>query len=308
MRAYRRERGQDALAPRGPPPLQGPWRRQSHLLRSLRKGARGRQDVGMGRTWRRAVFGAVALMAPTCLAAYSFDDSGRFADAADWPAFAAMLERHQATAAELVACRADAQDCPGHLKRVRVVLERGATLTREQQMRLVNRFVNNRRYSHDRPRRMEGADGEARLKSHWQTLGEFLARGGDCEDFALAKYFLLREFGIPAPDMRRGGGARPKRRRAPRPAGGAPNRRGRRLAPRHRQPHPPAQAGVDPVRVRGERGGGLGPCAGAASTVGSGAPHLCRDATTPTEKARTLFRWGVNPWLNPVPNTHALPV
>ena len=158
--------------------------------------------MGMGRTWRRAVLGAVALMAPTCLAAYSFDDGGRFADAADWPAFAAMLERHNATAAELAACRADAQDCPGHLKRVRVVLERGATLTREQQMRLVNRFVNNRRYSHDRPRRMEGADGEARLKSHWQTLGEFLARGGDCEDFALAKYFLLREFGIPAPDMR----------------------------------------------------------------------------------------------------------
>ena len=156
----------------------------------------------MGHSWRRAVFGVVVLMAPTCLAAYSFDDSGRFADAADWPAFAAMLDRHHATAAELVACRADAQDCPGHLKRVRVVLERGATLTREQQMRLVNRFVNNRRYSHDRPRRMAGADGEARLKSHWQTLGEFLARGGDCEDFALAKYFLLREFGIPAPDMR----------------------------------------------------------------------------------------------------------
>ena len=145
---------------------------------------------------------ALVLVAQLCLAAYSFDDSGRFADAADWPSFAAMLERHRATAADLAACRADAQDCPGHLKRVRVVLERGATLTREQQLRLVNRFVNNRRYSHDRPRRMEGAGGETRLKSHWQTLGEFLARGGDCEDFALAKYFLLREFGIPAPDMR----------------------------------------------------------------------------------------------------------
>ena len=31
---------------------------------------------------------------------------------------------------------------------------------------------------------------------------EFLAGGGDCEDFALAKYFLLREFDIPASDMR----------------------------------------------------------------------------------------------------------
>ena len=154
----------------------------------------GRRQAGMA--------AAVALMAQLCLAAYTFDDSGRFADAADWPAFAAMLERHHEASAELAACRADAQDCPGHLKRVRVVLERGATLTREQQLRLVNRFVNNRRYAHDRPRRMEGVNGEARLKSHWQTLGEFLARGGDCEDFALAKYFLLREFGIPASDMR----------------------------------------------------------------------------------------------------------
>lgn len=145
--------------------------------------------------------GALALAAQFGFAAYSFDGE-RFADAADWPAFAAMLERHDASAAELVACRADAEACPTHLKRARVVLERGAALTRQQQLRLVNRFVNNRRYSHDRPRRMEGTGGETRLKSHWQTLGEFLGRGGDCEDFALAKYFLLREFGIPASDMR----------------------------------------------------------------------------------------------------------
>lgn len=151
--------------------------------------------------WRWVLGGALALVGQLCSAAYSFD-GGRLADAADWPAFAAMLERHHASAAELAACRADAQACRSHLKRARVVLERGAELTREQQLRLVNRFVNNRRYAHDRPRRVESADGEARLKSHWQTLGEFLRRGGDCEDFALAKYFLLREFGIPASDMR----------------------------------------------------------------------------------------------------------
>ena len=139
----------------------------------------------------------VALMAQPCLAAYSFDEGQRFADAADWPAFAAVLARQHAAASELAACRADAEDCPTHLKRVRVVLERGGSLTREQQLRLVNRFVNNRRYAHDRPRRAVATGGETRLKSHWQTLGEFLARGGDCEDFALAKYFLLREFNIP---------------------------------------------------------------------------------------------------------------
>ena len=153
------------------------------------------------RKWRWVLGGALALAAQVGFAAYSFDGE-RFADAADWPAFAAMLERHDGSAAELAACRADAEACPAHLKRARVVLERGVALTREQQLRLVNRFVNNRRYSHDRPRRVEGTAGETRLKSHWQTLGEFLGRGGDCEDFALAKYFLLREFGIPASDMR----------------------------------------------------------------------------------------------------------
>lgn len=37
---------------------------------------------------------------------------------------------------------------------------------------------------------------------YWATPAEFLSRGGDCEDFAIAKYFLLRELGLPAEAMR----------------------------------------------------------------------------------------------------------
>ena len=140
--------------------------------------------------------------AATAQAAYSFDAGERIADAADWPAFAAMLERHGTEAESLAACRQDADACPGHLRRARVILERGAALDRERQLRLVNRFVNHRRYREDRRRTTEGAAGAARLPSHWKTLDEFLYRGGDCEDFATAKYFMLREFGIPADDMR----------------------------------------------------------------------------------------------------------
>lgn len=138
----------------------------------------------------------------TVRAAYPFDDGERIADAVDWPAFAAMLERRGAEAAGLAACREDAGDCASHLRRARVILERGADLDRERQLRLVNRFVNDRRYRQDRRRTTEGAAGPARLASHWKTLDEFLSRGGDCEDFAAAKYFLLRELGIPAADMR----------------------------------------------------------------------------------------------------------
>jgi predicted transglutaminase-like cysteine proteinase len=37
---------------------------------------------------------------------------------------------------------------------------------------------------------------------HWATPAQFLRAGGDCEDFAIAKYFMLRELGFAAADMR----------------------------------------------------------------------------------------------------------
>ena len=36
----------------------------------------------------------------------------------------------------------------------------------------------------------------------WQTPLDFARRGGDCEDFAIAKYFVLRLLGFPAADLR----------------------------------------------------------------------------------------------------------
>ena len=40
------------------------------------------------------------------------------------------------------------------------------------------------------------------LEDYWASLDEFLARGGDCEDYAIAKYMLLRRAGVPAEAMR----------------------------------------------------------------------------------------------------------
>jgi predicted transglutaminase-like cysteine proteinase len=37
---------------------------------------------------------------------------------------------------------------------------------------------------------------------HWETIQEFLSRGGDCEDFAIAKYGMLRALGLPPEQMR----------------------------------------------------------------------------------------------------------
>jgi predicted transglutaminase-like cysteine proteinase len=40
------------------------------------------------------------------------------------------------------------------------------------------------------------------VSDYWATSAELHSRGGDCEDFATAKYFALRALGIAADDMR----------------------------------------------------------------------------------------------------------
>ncbi|GAB82724.1 Bacterial protein of uncharacterised function (DUF920) [Shimwellia blattae] len=64
------------------------------------------------------------------------------------------------------------------------------------QLTQVNRFFNSR---------MQFRDDISlwRQNDYWATPMEFLRRGaGDCEDFALAKYFTLRQMGIPASQLR----------------------------------------------------------------------------------------------------------
>ncbi len=81
---------------------------------------------------------------------------------------------------------------------------KGAVLAPDDQLRLVNRYINKRRYRQDRRQVVPSVanGGQARLRNQWSTLLEFLERGGDCEDYATAKYFLLREMGYAADDMR----------------------------------------------------------------------------------------------------------
>jgi len=40
------------------------------------------------------------------------------------------------------------------------------------------------------------------LPDSWATPLQFLQKGGDCEDFAIAKYMALRDLGVPIDDMR----------------------------------------------------------------------------------------------------------
>jgi predicted transglutaminase-like cysteine proteinase len=61
-------------------------------------------------------------------------------------------------------------------------------------VREVNRFLNRRRYIID-PRNYG-------VEDYWATPFQFLSRDGDCEDYAIAKYFSLRALGFPADSMR----------------------------------------------------------------------------------------------------------
>ena len=145
------------------------------------------------------------LCSATVSANYEFDAPDDYlASATVWPAWAQNLERHNTDREAIWRCVVDESTCIGKLKSLRPILVKGAALDRDRQLKLVNRYINKRRYKRDRNQTSLSAapGGEARLRNHWSTLLEFLKRGGDCEDYAVAKYFLLRELGFPAEDMR----------------------------------------------------------------------------------------------------------
>jgi predicted transglutaminase-like cysteine proteinase len=148
---------------------------------------------------------ALLLVSATASASYRFDAPDDYlAGATAWPAWAQNLERHSTEREAIRLCLDQESACSGKLKSLRYVLVKGAALDRDRQLRLVNRYINKRRYRGDRRQTSLSvvSGGEAVLKNHWSTLLEFLKRGGDCEDYAVAKYFLLRELGFPAEDLR----------------------------------------------------------------------------------------------------------
>lgn len=145
------------------------------------------------------------LLSSAAFAGYRFDTPGSYlADATALPAWAHTLERHAGERSVITDCLATEDVCEGRLKGLRHVIHKGADLDPDDQLRLVNRYINNRRYRRDRSKlSLSVAEGgQARLRNQWSTLLEFLKRGGDCEDYATAKYFLLREMGYRAEDMR----------------------------------------------------------------------------------------------------------
>ncbi len=74
------------------------------------------------------------------------------------------------------------------------IVESSARASRAEQIRLVHDAVNRRPYRED----LEQFGRE----DLWQSPLAFAARGGDCEDFAIAKYFVLTLLGVPPSELR----------------------------------------------------------------------------------------------------------
>lgn len=64
----------------------------------------------------------------------------------------------------------------------------------KSQLEIVNSWANKIRY-------VEDVSNWA-MADYWQITEEFIARGGDCEDYAITKYFGLKQLGFSTGDMR----------------------------------------------------------------------------------------------------------
>jgi predicted transglutaminase-like cysteine proteinase len=152
-----------------------------------------------------ALIVALSLLAPLAAEAdYRFDDGVYLGSAdllADW---AETLQRARDQQPDIDACLADQVHCPPRSQGLHTLVERARGLSRDRQLKLINRYVNKRRYRDDRGGTITSALTEetVRLRSRWSTLLEFMRLGGNCQDYATSKYQLLRLLGMPSEDLR----------------------------------------------------------------------------------------------------------
>lgn len=165
--------------------------------------------------WRpRRAFASIplllsSLIALTSLSAaagepYRFDATGYLGEAGLMPDWADTMNREADQSALLDVCLADADVCPRYYRGLRHLLLRAEGLPPKKQITLVSRYVNKKRYQNDRTARLASPLSEEPLKyrSRWATVEEFMRRGGDCEDYATTKYYLLRRLGFSADQLR----------------------------------------------------------------------------------------------------------
>lgn len=92
-------------------------------------------------------------------------------------------------------CIADSTSCTtAALTDWRRIVHLANSLGPRQKLGVVNSYFNRWPYRQDRE--LYG------LSEYWATPREFMSRAGDCEDYAIAKYFALREVGFNPDELR----------------------------------------------------------------------------------------------------------
>ncbi len=135
--------------------------------------------------------------------AFEFEGDERIGAASLLEDWEATMQRSDAELKQIEACLDDEESCQGNLKSLRKLILRGRTLEPAKQLRLINWYVNrSKKYSTDRRSYREFEDFRVLRKQEWSTLLEFRKRGGDCDDFATAKYVLLKLFGYEPDQLR----------------------------------------------------------------------------------------------------------
>ena len=126
------------------------------------------------------------------------------APAAAFSSWALVLEKHADQQAQFDACAADKKACRGRLRSYTRTLAKAGALTRDEQISLAHFYINRSEYDDDRRTRLYDHEGNkiGVQRNHFATLYDFLVKGGDCEDYASAKYFMLRDLGFSAENMR----------------------------------------------------------------------------------------------------------
>ena len=136
---------------------------------------------------------------------YSFaSDADYLAEASQFTSWAETLRAHAAEREQLLQCNKPGKHCRGRTRSFNRMLAKAQTLSRLEQIDLVNLYINKTKYDDDYPQRIYDEQGKkiGVARNRWATLHEFLTAKGDCEDYATAKYFMLRELGFDADEMR----------------------------------------------------------------------------------------------------------
>lgn len=114
---------------------------------------------------------------------------------ADAPQWRSVVVRMAAERRGLEACLADSRHCTnGGAAEWSAMVRSARGMDRASQLAVVNSFFNKFPYR---------TDLELYGKSeYWASPAEFLAHSGDCEDYAIAKFFTLKELGFSDRDLK----------------------------------------------------------------------------------------------------------